>query len=227
MIKLYSLYNGVTTDITNVIKSISNTGDKAQAARKLDVTLTYPIWDSNQPRTQISPGTKVWLLLDGEEIFRGIAWNRELNSSGEGSLSFTAYDYLIYLTKSKNTWNFTNLTPEDATRKICADLGVEAGDIISTGISVNRLIAQKTGYEAIMEMYTQASKINGKKYTPVMSGAKLNIIEKGGVIANYTLRSQSDDMSSNVMNTNYRDTMDGMINNVQGLRQGKCLRKPS
>ena len=43
MIRLYSFYNGVVTDITNVIESINNTGDKAQAARKLDVTLAYPI----------------------------------------------------------------------------------------------------------------------------------------------------------------------------------------
>src|SRR5665648_496857 len=89
MIKLYSLYNGAVTDITNVIKSISCSGDKAQAARKLDITLAYPIWDRNQPRTQIAPGTKVWLLLDGKEIFRGIAWDREINSSSE-ELTFPA-----------------------------------------------------------------------------------------------------------------------------------------
>jgi len=215
MINLFTLYNGTPTDVTNVIKSISITGDKAQVARKLDVTLSYPIWDRNQPRTQVSPGTKVWLLLDGNEIFRGIVWDRELNSAGEGYLTFPAYDYLIYLTKSKVTYNFTNMTPEDATRKICSELGVDTGNIASTGIKVNRLIAQKSGYEAIMEMYTQASKINGKEYIPVMNGITLNVIEKGKIVADYTLRSQTDDMTSNVLNTSYRDTMDSMINKVK------------
>lgn len=214
MIKLYSLYGGVVRDITNVIKTISSTGDKAQAARKLDITLAYPIWDRGQPRTQVDPGTKIWLLLDGKEIFRGVAWNREINSGSE-DLTFPAYDYLIYLTKSKVTYNFVNITPEDATRKICAELGVETGDIASTGIKVNRLIAQRTGYEAIMEMYIQASKTNGKKYIPVMDGVKLSVIEKGKVVANYTLRSQLDDMSNNVLSTSYRDTLDGMINKVK------------
>jgi hypothetical protein len=214
VIKLYSLYNGVTTDITSVIKSISSTGDKAQAARKLDITLTYPIWDRNQPRTQIGPGTKVWLLLDGKEIFRGVVWDRELNSTGEGYLTFVVYDYLIYLTKSKVTYNFINMTPEDATRKICLDLGISVGDIVATGIKVNRLIAQKTGYEAIMEMYTQASKTNGKQYIPVMDGTKLCIVEKGKTVAGYTLKSQMDDPNGNVINTSYKDTMDGMINRV-------------
>ena len=214
MIKLYGLYNGTTYDITNFIKSISNSGDKAQAARKLDITIAYPIWDRNQPRTQIGPGTKVWLLLDGKEIFRGVVWNRDINSSSE-DLPFVAYDYLIYLTKSKVTYNFVNITPEDATRKICSELGIETGDLAGTGIAVNRLIAQKTGYEAIMEMYTQASKTNGKKYIPVMDGTKLSVIEKGKVVADYTLRSRLDGVGNNMVNTSYRDTMDGMINKVK------------
>ena len=214
MIKLYSLYNGATYDITNFIKSISNSGDKMQAARKLDITLVYPIWDRNQPRTQIGPGTKVWLLLEGKEIFRGIVWNRDINSSGE-DLPFVAYDYLIYLTKSKVTYNFVNITPEDATRKICSELGIDVGDLASTGIPVKRLIAQKTGYEAIMEMYTQASKTTGKKYIQVMDGVKLSVIEKGNVVADYTLRSRLDGVGNNMVSTSYRDTMDGMINKVK------------
>lgn len=214
MITLYSFYNGVVRDITKVVKSISNSGDKAQAARKLDITLAYPIWDRNLPRTQIGPGTKVWLLLDGKEIFRGIAWDREINSAYE-ELPFVAYDYLIYLTKSKVTYNFVNITPEDGTRKICSELGVEVGDIANTGIKVNRLIAQKTGYEAIMELYTQASKLNGKKYIPVMDGAKLCVIEKGQLVADYTLRSSIDGVGNNLLSTSYRDSLDGMVNKVK------------
>ncbi|KLU66761.1 hypothetical protein DEAC_c14290 [Desulfosporosinus acididurans] len=214
MIKIFVLYDNKVTDITNVVKSISNTGDKAQAARKLDVTFTYPIWDRNQPRTQIRPGSKVWVVLDGKEIFRGVTWNREIDSASE-SLPFMAYDYLIYLTKSKVTFNFVDITPEDATRKICEELGVEVGDLAGTGIKVKRLIAQKTGYEAIMEMYTQASKQNGKQYIPVMDGTKLCVIEKGKVIANYTLISQIDDPTNNMIGTNYRDTLDGMVNKVK------------
>ena len=131
MIKLYSLNSGVVTDITNAIKSISSTGDKAQAARKLDITLVYSTWDKNQPRLNVQPSTRVWLLLDGKEIFRGIVWDRELSSSEE--LKFSVYDYLIYLTKSKVTYNFSNITAEDATKKICSDLGISVGTHSSHG----------------------------------------------------------------------------------------------
>ena len=214
MIKLYSLYNGTQADITHTVKSVSCTGDKSQAARKLDVALAYPIWDRSQPRTQVGPGTKIWATLDGKEIFRGVAWDREIDSAAE-ELTFPVYDYLIYFTKSKVTYNFINITPEDATRKICEELGVEAGDIASTGIKVNRLIAQKTGYEAIKEMYAQAAKTNGKEYIPVMAGTKLCVIEQGKVIADYTLRSQLDPKNNNILSSTYKDTMDGMINKVK------------
>ena len=142
-----------------------------------------------------------------------MAWDRVIDSA-TNQLTFTAYDYLIYLTKSKVTYNFVNVTPEDATQKVCAELGITTGSIASTGIKVNRLIAQKTGYEAIMEMYTQASKSNGKLYIPVMDGTKLSVIEKGETVAGYTLRSQSSDATSNVISTHYKDTMDNMINKV-------------
>ncbi|MBZ9635581.1 terminase [Clostridium sp. FP1] len=214
MIKLYSLYKGVTTDITNVVKTISNSGDKSQVARKIDVSLAYPIWDRNQPQTQIGPGTKIWMLKDGKEIFRGVAWDRSLKSSSE-ELTFLAYDYLIYLAKSKVTFNFKNITPEDATSKICSELGITVGTLARTGIKINALIAQKSGYEAIMQVYTQASKNNNKKYVPVMDGLKLNVIEQGKVIIDYTLTTQLNGIGNNIGSVDYHDTLDNMINRVK------------
>lgn len=94
MIKLYSLYNGTQADITHTVKSVSCTGDKSQAARKLDVALAYPIWDRSQPRTQVGPGTKIWATLDGKEIFRGVAWDREIDSGEMGFCTDTKEVYI-------------------------------------------------------------------------------------------------------------------------------------
>ena len=214
MIKVYSLYNGVTTDITNAIKTITNTGDISTVARKIDITLAYPIWDINQPRISLAPGAKIWMLLDGLEIFRGIAWIRDIKSLDQ-ELTFTAYDYLIYLTKSKVTYNFINITPEDATTEICGELGITIGSLAITGIKVSRLIAQQTGYDAIIQMYTQASIKNGKKYIPVMDGLKLNIIEKGKTVVNYVLNTQINGVGNNIGDVDYQDTLDNMINKVK------------
>jgi len=154
------------------------------------------------------------MLKDGKEIFRGVVWVRGLKSSSE-ELSFTTYDYLIYLTKSKVTFNFKNITPEAATVNICKELGITVGTLASTGIKINLLIAQKTGYEAIMQMYAQASKTSGKKYIPVMNGIMLDVIEKGKVIADYVLTTQLDGIGNNIGDVDYQDTMDNMINKVK------------
>ncbi len=213
MIQVFTLYdNKITTNITPLCKSISLSGSISQVARKLDVSLAYSIFDRNQEHTQVGPGTKVWVTLNGKEIFRGIVWDRELNSNEE--LSFTAYDYLIYSTKSKVTYNFKNISADDATRKVCSELGVAVGPLAST-CRFNRIVQAKTGYETIMEMYTQASKITGKKYIPIMVGTKLSIIEKGSIVADFSLISQLNSNTSNISSMSYKDTLDSMINKVK------------
>lgn len=213
MIEIFALYDEkIITNITPLCKSVSIGGDVGQVARRLDVSIAYSIFDRNQPRTQIAPGTKVWVTLDGKEIFRGIVWDRELNSNQE--LTFTAYDYLIYLTKSKVTYNFQNISADEATRKICNELGVNVGNLPQTS-RFDRIIQAKSGYEAIMEMYTLSSKLTGKKYIPVMSGTKLNVIEKGLVVADFSLISQLNDNTSNVSSMSYSDSLDSMVNRVK------------
>lgn len=212
MIQAFALYNNITTNITPLCKSISISGGTSQVARKLDLTLAYSIFDKNQPHTQISPGTKVWAVLDGKEIFRGIVWDRDLSSSEESI--FTAYDYLIYPTKSKVTYNFKNITCQDATKKVCSELGIAVGSLASTG-RFSRIIQGKTGYEAIMEMYSQDSKITKKQYIAIMTGTKLNIYVRGSVIANFTLISQLNSNTSNILGMNYKDSLEGMVNKVK------------
>lgn len=209
MIEVWTLYdNKIKTNITPLLKSVSISGSKTEVARTLECTTAYSIFDLNHDHTQAGTGTKVWCILDGKEIFRGVIFTRELNSSEE--LNFTAYDYLIYLNKSKVTYNFKNITPEDGTKKICSELGISAGNIAVTGIKSNRLIAQKTGYEAIMELYTQASKQNKKQYIPVMDSLKLSVIEKGKTVSDNILK-----IGSNIIGTSYKDTLDNMINKVK------------
>lgn len=212
MIQAFVLYNNITTNITPICKSVNISGSTSQVARKLDVSLAYSIFDRNQPHTQVGPGTKVWVTLDGKEIFRGIVWDRELSSSEE--LTFTAYDYLVYLTKSKVTYNFKNITCQDATKKICSELGITVGSLASTG-RYSRIIQGKAGYEAIMEMYSQDSKVTKKQYIAVMVGLKLNVFIRGSLIANFSLISQLNSNISNIIDMSYKDSLDTMINRVK------------
>ena len=212
MIKIYAYLSGIK-EITDLCKSISISGDVEQVARKLELTLAYSIFDKNQTKINIPVGTKIWVILDGKEIFRGIVWDRDVNSSSQ-ELSITAYDYLIYLTKSKVTYNFKNISADEATRKICSELGIQVGNLATTG-RYSRVLAQTPAYDAIMEMYTQDSKMTGNKYIAVMTGDNLNVIKKGTVIAGFSLISQADNSNNNISNLDYKNSLDSMINRVK------------
>lgn len=209
MIKLYALYDQKTVfELTPYCKSIQWSGDKSQVARKLDVTLSYAIWDKNQPKIQANPGTIVWMIDEnGKERFRGMVFDRELSSNEE--LKIVAYDYLIYLQKSKITYNFTNIVSEAAVEKIITDLGEKYNRIPTTNIPITKLIKNKSAYDAIMNIYTDISKKNGKQYIPIMDYDMVSVIEKGSIVADYTLKSEE-----NLGETVFSDSISNMVNKV-------------
>ncbi|WP_454054571.1 XkdQ/YqbQ family protein [Clostridium sp. Marseille-Q7071] len=210
MIKVYALYDRwVVTEITPMIKSLSLTGSISQCARKLTGTITYSIFDRNHDRTQIRPNTVVWVVDDrGVEIFRGIVFDRQLNSSEE--LTFNAYDFLIYFTKSKGSYNFNQITAEDITRKICSEAEVRVGNIAKTGVKISDIPQNTSFYDIIMRAYTKARDKTNKCYIPMMNKDQFNLIEKGKLIDGLVL-----EPNKNIISCNYDDSMENMINRVK------------
>ncbi|MBV7275453.1 terminase [Clostridiaceae bacterium UIB06] len=209
MLTIKAFYdNKALQDITHMCKSIQISGDVSQVARKLDITMAYPITDSNQPRFQVGTGTLVTVFEDNKEIYRGFVQDREINS-GNQEVVFTAYDYLIYLLKSKVTYNFSDINSEYAVEKICSDLGLKYNWIPQTGIKINRLIQNMSAYEAIMEIYTQVSKIDGQRYYPYADYDMLSVMGKGKLVDDIVLSSLT-----NINATSYKDTTSNMVNKI-------------
>lgn len=210
MIRVYSLYDSkYQTDITSLCKTVSISGDVSQCSRKMDLTVAYSLYDKNMPNVQIGCTNKIWMVDDVEgEIFRGVVFDRELNSDNETKI--VVYDYLVYLLKSKASFNFQNMTPEDITKKACEEVGITPGNIASTGVKINLVVQNEDLYTIIMKAYTQASKITGIQYIPMMRGIVLDIIQKGQVVANYILNTKQ-----NITKSAYTDSLDNMINRVK------------
>ncbi|MBW9159342.1 XkdQ/YqbQ family protein [Clostridium tagluense] len=209
MIRIYTLYdNKIKTDITSYCNSLQISGDVQQCSRKLDVTLTYSIFDKNHSHTQISPGTLVWVLDGDEEIFSGIVFSRDLSSSEQ--VTFAAYDFLIYLLKSKASYNFHNITAGDIVSQVCREVNLKKGYIPKVSTPISRLFQDQSLYDILMSVYTQVSKQNGKKYIPIMRNKQLDIIEKGGIIADMSIET-----GKNVLSTSYSDNMDSMVTTVK------------
>lgn len=196
-------------DIRQLVTSITWSGEYQQAARTLEVGIAVSPHDSYLPREYIALGSMLKLLDDKDvELFRGYVFSKQKSYQGT-EMAVTAYDGLIYLTKSQMSYNFQNMTPEAITRKVCSDLGVPPGNIASTGINLSYIARGKTGNDIILTVYTQASRQNGKKYMLQMNQGKLDVIEKGSITAHFVL-----DNAINLTNSTYSETLDNMVNRI-------------
>lgn len=127
----------VNLDITNYITKYSWSGDSEQAARKLEFEIAYtnPEKDATFVNLNLQLGGFIYLYHvpdDVEiaaieaskiEIFEGRIFYRKRNSNSF-TFSFTAYDDLIYLAKSKIQMLFDNVTVTNGIKQICAEIGI-------------------------------------------------------------------------------------------------------
>lgn len=210
MPKVYLVNSLGERDITDLISTINWSGDYQQAARKLELSITVSPSDLYLPRMHIGLGNMLRLHDDNNvEIFRGYVFSKDKSHQGD-TMSVTAYDGLIYLIKSKGTYNFKGLTAEGITKKLCGYFGIPVGSLAETGITQNLIVDGETIYDIIMKAYTKAAKSTGKKYMPLMQNGRLNIIEKGAVVADYVL-----DAEVNLTDATYSENIESVINRVK------------
>lgn len=216
--KVILINSSGTKDITQLVTSIVWSGDYRQAARKLEVNIAASPTDYYLPKANIALGNMLKLLTDdGIELFRGYVFYKE-KSISNNEMRITAYDGLIYLLKSKGTYNFKKMTAEAITKKVANDFGIPVGTLASTGIVQSFIADNQTIYDIIMQAYTNASKQNGKKYMPIMQQGKLNVIEKGKTVASYVLSPDA-----NIQDATYSESIENMVNRVKIYDENKNL----
>lgn len=196
-------------DITEIVTSIRWSGDYKQAARSIEFGVAVHPHDAYLPKLTIKMGDIARLVDDkGKELFQGFVFYKE-KSINSNEMTVTAYDGLIYLLKSKGTYNFKNMTPNAITSKVCGDFGIPTGSLAG-GSPLNRLFDAATIYNIIMTAYTIESNKSGKLYMPRMNEGKLNVIEKGVTITKFVL-----DAKTTIINSTYSENMENAINRVK------------
>lgn len=197
------------TDISQLLTSCTWSGDKTQAARKLEFQFVQDDRDSRIPVVDIDSG---YIILgaddDGDLVFIGNVYQIEKDRA-KSSIKAVAYDQLFVLNKSKTTRKYKDALPEDIAAEICGEMGIKTGDIVATGEKVSFIANNKTGYQIIMGAYTEAHKKNEKQYQCIMNGDELDVIEKGTLIEDYSL-----DSVSNMTDSIYRESIENIVNRV-------------
>ena len=193
-------------DITEVLSSITWSGDYKQSARKLEFSIITSSLDKNIPSVDIQSGSTVIFYEKGVELFRGMVFSRSVEKN---TISFLAYDDGIRLLKIKGYYNFKNKSVTSICNQICSDYSIPKGTFPEVSTKITKIFINVSLYDIIMSCYTEAAKSNGKKYMCVFDKGKVSVVEKGINKLNITFEEMN-----NLIDTSYSESIENMVNKV-------------
>ena len=170
---------GTVYNVTDLCTKIGWSGTDRQCARKCEFAIAYNPLDGEFPSVTVDVGDIVYLSTNGGSCkFIGRITNAQ-SAATPGSRSYTAYDYMNLLLKSKSAYRFKKKTAEWIAAKVVKDAGLKAGTFVKTKVNIEKmLIESETPYNVIAGAYTKAHEKTGKLYRLYMDGMQVCVGEK-------------------------------------------------
>ena len=198
---------GEKLDITNLLTTITWSGDYKSCARKLEFSLISSPNDINIPKIDI-PLMSIIIFCEGDkELFRGFVYERE--KSSDNTMSFLCYDYCAKLNDIKVSYNIKNETASGIYNKFLTEYGLNKGDIVQANTKIKKVFLGVTAYDMIMSAYTEEAKATGKKYMLYSKGNKFYATEKGIVKLKLSFEE-----GKNILSSNFKESVSNMVNKV-------------
>lgn len=208
-IKILLTNNSKTLDITELVQTITWSGDYQQCARTLEFELTASSFaDKNVPVIKCELGSAVTLKQNSTILFEGYIFERQKDTDSN-VINITCYDRGIYLKRNEAYYTFGGETAEVITRRICAEYDIKIGSIATTGVKINRNFMGVSLYNIIMTCYTIASEKTGKQYIVRFKNSELNVLEKK--VTDETLVVEG---GSNLMSASTTESIANVVNQV-------------
>lgn len=102
------------------------------------------------PELSFNEGDPVKFSVDGKPFFQGFVFEKDRIGLESKKLKITAYDQIYYLTKNKDTYNYSNKTAADVIRMIAEDFHLRVGVLAPTPYLIRqRLEDNRTLYDMI------------------------------------------------------------------------------
>lgn len=191
-----------------ILTSVTWSGDITQAYRSLSIGLTNTI-DGKMQAVPIEIGRELRLLSDDTEVFRGIIFNHSVNA--RGIMNATAYDENVYLTKNSDTRKFSGLTADSIIRQLCADFGIDIGQIAETGYVIPKLtLRDKTLWDMITIALTETRKQTGRRFLLSAKEGALQLTERGEKVADFALED-----TTNILDASYSQSIEELRTQVK------------
>jgi hypothetical protein len=180
------LPNGDKVRLAPVLRSLSWEENDGELAVRLEAEIQNKrMKDGKWLHQKISLGSRVVLLAEwGEgwkEIFRGTVFSWDYRTDPLGHFMVTAYDQLIYLTKSKDDRYYkTGMTAKAIIQDIAKAWGIPLGNIEGPDAALAKQVFRgDTLADMIFSVLDQAKKRGAGKWIVRSKQGKIDIIRPG------------------------------------------------
>lgn len=226
-LELIKMQQNQIYDISEVIESVSWSGSVLSAARSVEFAILNDPYDPGLQLPDICTGDYISLSVDTGELFFGQIFGIE-RSTAIGTITYTAYDMMKNLLESNGRYNFKNVTPEAIATQVLSDIEVPYNHLEPTGVNIKSMICDSVSYyDIIMGAYTQAYRMTGNRYLPMIWQREFGVWPAVYTVGNFTL---SDD--SNITAASLSENMDDIKNVIKiyddkGNQVGEVADEPS
>jgi hypothetical protein len=197
-----------THDITELVETMTWSGDYQQCARTLEFGLISSTTDKKIPVVPCELGNAVTLMQNNRVLFMGYIFDRQKDTESN-VINITSYDGGFYLKRNETSKKYIGKTPEYIANEICKEFDISIGSIAATGKKITRNFIGVSLYKIIQTAYTLAAAETGKNYMIRFDSGKLNVIEK--IKNDETLVIEG---GSNLMSASISESITNMINQV-------------
>lgn len=168
---------GEERDVTGLVSTLTWSGSVRQVSRQLEAVLVAAR-DGRTPALTAELGYEARLAVGGGDRFLGHIVARE-RRTGESVMAVTALDGGWRLAGNEGWYAFNGVRPDAAVRRLCADFGVEAGELAAPAVTVSRRFPGTALSQIVDTLYTLAGEQDGRRYLSRFDGrGRLEVVEK-------------------------------------------------
>lgn len=163
-------------DISSLVKKIVWSGRKGKAARTINVSIVDSDNQTGRSNLDIEEGYSCIFYYNNKELFSGLIMGQ--TQSIRQDLSFTAYDYGIYL-KNKDTFVYENKTADKIFLDICQRFGLKTNNVAKCGYKIPNLTKRNsTAFDVIQEALSLEFKATGVRHYITCDKGQLSLIKR-------------------------------------------------
>lgn len=201
--------NGTKVEITNLVTSMTISGEYRSPVRMLDFSyIQDPALAPFIPIVNLEVGDTITLhennKVHNRIYFKGTIWDKS-KSADVREIDIVCKDEGIRLTKNRGSYKFKNIMPEAIVAKIAKDFGIGIGYLSPTNKKISRNFLGDNLYTIIISAYNLS---NTGKYIVRFIDNKLYVLKKG-ITMSKELKGDY-----NMLSTSVSESLDGMVNRV-------------